>query len=60
VTWAVLGLLTCATPQSWGLGNATVLFSSLNHVAISLAMYITDKSVIQLGAKQREVVKKED
>ncbi|RDB19855.1 hypothetical protein Hypma_013090 [Hypsizygus marmoreus] len=52
LTWAILGFLTCATPHELGLGSATLLMSSFNHLAFSIALYFADPLV--LGGKTKE------
>ncbi|KAF8165921.1 hypothetical protein B0H34DRAFT_648646 [Crassisporium funariophilum] len=46
LSWSVLGFLTCATPRAWGLGSATLLMTSFNHLLFSLAMYWKDPRVL--------------
>jgi len=52
-TWAVLGLLTCATPIAWNLGSATLLMSSLNHLAFSAALFMSHGFGLPTGRKKR-------
>lgn len=47
LSWAILGLLTCATPKAWGLGSATLLMTSINHALFSLVFYLKDPSVLR-------------
>jgi len=39
LTWAILGLITCAfTPEEWGLSSATLLLTSFSHTAFAALM----------------------
>lgn len=42
LTLAALGFLACLTPLKWGLGSATLLMISFNHMSFSLALYFLD------------------
>lgn len=53
VSWAILGLLTCATPKAWGLGSATLLMTSINHTLFSVVFYLKDPSVLRNLKKSR-------
>jgi hypothetical protein len=44
LTWSILGFVTCAfTPLEWGLGSATLLMTTLNHAAFSVALWVALK-----------------
>ncbi|KIM38746.1 hypothetical protein M413DRAFT_75784 [Hebeloma cylindrosporum] len=55
VSWAILGLLTCATPKAWGLGSSTLLMTSVNHALFSLVFYLKDPSVLRNLKKSTRV-----
>jgi hypothetical protein len=46
LSYGVLSLLACLAPNSWHIGSATTLFTAINDIGFSAALFLVDRGIV--------------